>query len=103
MVYALPLICIALQDEMMLPLEGGEGPLGLIICPSRELANQTVEVITQFTEAIKTVSLCPQTMYGLAWGPWLCAVFQRIRIFRTVTDVLCSTRFDLWTKCAAEW
>lgn len=54
-VYALPLICIALQDEIMMPLESGEGPLGLIICPSRELANQTVEVITQFTDAIKAV------------------------------------------------
>lgn len=55
LVYALPLICIALQDELMMPLEGGEGPLGLIICPSRELANQTVEVITQFTDALKLV------------------------------------------------
>lgn len=53
--YALPLICIALQDEMMMPLESGEGPLGLIICPSRELANQTVEVITQYTDALKGV------------------------------------------------
>eukprot|EP00879_Flechtneria_rotunda_P016085 GHRR01016826.1.p1 GENE.GHRR01016826.1~~GHRR01016826.1.p1 ORF type:complete len:570 (+),score=225.58 GHRR01016826.1:392-2101(+) len=52
LVYALPLICIAIQDEMMMPLQGGEGPLGLIICPSRELANQTVEVITQYTEAL---------------------------------------------------
>lgn len=52
----MPLICIALQDELMLPLEGGEGPLGLIICPSRELANQTVEVITQYTDSLKMVS-----------------------------------------------
>lgn len=75
MVYALPLICIAVQDEMMMPLESGEGPLGLIICPSRELANQTVEVITQFTEAIKTVSSSALRQYnGPAWG-WLCAVY----------------------------
>eukprot|EP00878_Enallax_costatus_P001578 GHUV01001729.1.p1 GENE.GHUV01001729.1~~GHUV01001729.1.p1 ORF type:complete len:664 (+),score=253.11 GHUV01001729.1:309-2300(+) len=53
LVYALPLICIAVQDEMLLPLESGEGPLGLIICPSRELANQTVEVITQYTDALR--------------------------------------------------
>ncbi|WIA30008.1 hypothetical protein OEZ86_000105 [Tetradesmus obliquus] len=53
LVYSLPLICIAVQDEMMMPLEGGEGPLGLIVCPSRELANQTVEVITQYTDALK--------------------------------------------------
>jgi ATP-dependent RNA helicase DDX41 len=54
-VYSLPLICIAVQDEMMLPLESGEGPLGLIVCPSRELASQTVEVITQYTDALKAV------------------------------------------------
>lgn len=53
--YSLPLICISVQDEMLLPLEGGEGPLGLIICPSRELASQTVEVITQYTDALKMV------------------------------------------------
>lgn len=55
--YSLPLICIAVQDEMLMPLESGEGPLGLIICPSRELANQTVEVISQYTEALKMVRL----------------------------------------------
>ncbi|KAF6251977.1 P-loop containing nucleoside triphosphate hydrolase protein [Scenedesmus sp. NREL 46B-D3] len=53
LVYSLPLICIAVQDEMLMPLEGGEGPLGLIVCPSRELASQTVEVITQYTDALK--------------------------------------------------
>eukprot|EP00775_Hariotina_reticulata_P012748 gene12748-12877_t len=52
LVYSLPLICIAVQDELMMPLESGEGPLGLIVCPSRELANQTVEVIQQYTEAL---------------------------------------------------
>ena len=32
-----------------MPLEGGEGPVGLILCPSRELARQTHEVIEGFT------------------------------------------------------
>ena len=31
----------------------GEGPLGLIMCPSRELARQTYEVITTYTESLK--------------------------------------------------
>lgn len=55
LVYSLPLICIAAQDELLLPLQSGEGPLGLIICPSRELASQTVEVISQYTEALARV------------------------------------------------
>lgn len=67
LVYALPLICIALQDEMLMPLESGEGPLGLIICPSRELANQTVEVITQYTESLTMVRKAggPDTVCGI--------------------------------------
>jgi len=55
LVYSLPLICIAVQDELVMPLDGGEGPLGLIVCPSRQLANQTVEVIQQYTEALSKV------------------------------------------------
>jgi superfamily II DNA/RNA helicase len=67
LVYSLPLICIAVQDEMMLPLESGEGPLGLIVCPSRELASQTVEVITQYTDALKAVrARSAQQLWGLA-------------------------------------
>jgi superfamily II DNA/RNA helicase len=65
LVYALPLICISLQEELLMPLEGGEGPLGLIICPSRELANQTVEVITQYTEALHAVRLAAAAAWGV--------------------------------------
>ena len=36
-----PRVMVALQEERRLPLEGGEGPIGIIICPSRELATQT--------------------------------------------------------------
>jgi ATP-dependent RNA helicase DDX41 len=38
LVFALPLIMFALQEEVRMPLMRGEGPLGLVICPSRELA-----------------------------------------------------------------
>jgi ATP-dependent RNA helicase DDX41 len=50
------MIMIALQEEMRMPLERDEGPLGLIICPSRELATQTKEVIEGYTDALKAVS-----------------------------------------------
>ncbi|XWS20477.1 hypothetical protein CRYUN_Cryun31cG0104400 [Craigia yunnanensis] len=48
LVFVLPLIMIALQEEMMMPILPGEGPFGLIVCPSRELARQTYEVVEQF-------------------------------------------------------
>jgi superfamily II DNA/RNA helicase len=30
------------QEEVRMPLTNGEGPIGLIICPSRELARQVM-------------------------------------------------------------
>jgi len=48
LVFVLPMIMIALQEEMMMPIAAGEGPIGLIVCPSRELARQTYEVVEQF-------------------------------------------------------
>lgn len=32
--FSLPLIMLALEDEMKLPYTRGEGPTGMIICPS---------------------------------------------------------------------
>ncbi|KAG2313708.1 hypothetical protein Bca4012_028234 [Brassica carinata] len=48
LVFVLPMIMIALQEEEMMPIGPGEGPFGLIVCPSRELARQTYEVVEQF-------------------------------------------------------
>ncbi|CAA7019968.1 unnamed protein product [Microthlaspi erraticum] len=48
LVFVLPMIMIALQEEMMMSIAAGEGPIGLIVCPSRELARQTYEVVEQF-------------------------------------------------------
>jgi len=38
--FSLPMVMFALEEEMNMPLEGKEGPIGLILCPSRELARQ---------------------------------------------------------------
>ncbi|KAM1078022.1 hypothetical protein ACFX15_024636 [Malus domestica] len=46
--FVLPLIMVALQEEMMMPIVRGEGPFGLIICPSRELAKQTYQVVEEY-------------------------------------------------------
>ncbi|KAJ7962813.1 DEAD-box ATP-dependent RNA helicase [Quillaja saponaria] len=48
LVFVLPLIMVAIQEEIMMPIAPGEGPFGLIVCPSRELARQTFEVVEQF-------------------------------------------------------
>lgn len=53
LVFVLPLIMIALQEEMMMPIVPGEGPFGLIVCPSRELARQTYEVVEQFLASMR--------------------------------------------------
>ena len=34
-----------------MPVVSNEGPVGLVVCPSRELARQTHEVVDQFVDA----------------------------------------------------
>ena len=52
LVFVLPLVLRALGEEARLPLLGGEGPLGLLLCPSRELAQQTCGVAQEFCDAL---------------------------------------------------
>jgi ATP-dependent RNA helicase DDX41 len=52
LVFSLPMIMFALRAETKVPLTKGEGPTGLIICPSRELARQTWDVIQHFTKQL---------------------------------------------------
>uniref|UniRef100_A0A7N0ZUF0 RNA helicase n=1 Tax=Kalanchoe fedtschenkoi TaxID=63787 RepID=A0A7N0ZUF0_KALFE len=53
LVFVLPLIMVAYQEEVMMPIAPGEGPFGLVICPSRELAKQTFDVVEQFLESMR--------------------------------------------------
>ncbi|CAG8570754.1 9021_t:CDS:10 [Ambispora leptoticha] len=48
--FSLPLVMLALEMEMKLPLVKGEGPVGMIVCPSRELARQTFESICKMID-----------------------------------------------------
>jgi ATP-dependent RNA helicase DDX41 len=50
--FTLPLIMLALEEEEKLPLVPGEGPFGIILSPSRELARQTWEVVDRYCEAL---------------------------------------------------
>ncbi|RUS16174.1 P-loop containing nucleoside triphosphate hydrolase protein [Endogone sp. FLAS-F59071] len=51
--FSLPLVMLALEEEKKLPLVRGEGPIGLIICPSRELARQTYEGIETMADFLE--------------------------------------------------
>ena len=37
-----------------MPLQQGEGPVGLVVCPSRELARQTFNIVTAHCAALAT-------------------------------------------------
>lgn len=47
LVFAIPLVAAAWQEEARMPLEGGEGPIGIVLSPSRELARQTHAVVEE--------------------------------------------------------
>uniref|UniRef100_A0A8C7GIH5 RNA helicase n=3 Tax=Salmoninae TaxID=504568 RepID=A0A8C7GIH5_ONCKI len=48
LVFTLPIIMFSLEQEKKLPFCKSEGPYGLIICPSRELAKQTHTIIEYY-------------------------------------------------------
>ena len=50
--FSLPIIMLAAEEEKRLPFTRGEGPVGMIVCPSRELARQTFESIKGIAEAL---------------------------------------------------
>ena len=45
MTFGIPLVMAALEEEMRMPLVGGEGPIGISLGPSRELVRQTYDQI----------------------------------------------------------
>ncbi|KAL6776987.1 hypothetical protein ACKKBF_B19755 [Auxenochlorella protothecoides x Auxenochlorella symbiontica] len=51
--FALPMVLAAYQEEVRMRLEGGEGPIGMVICPSRELARQTYDIVVAYSEALR--------------------------------------------------
>ncbi|KAH7927700.1 P-loop containing nucleoside triphosphate hydrolase protein [Leucogyrophana mollusca] len=58
--FCLPLIMMALEAESRLPFVRGEGPVGVILCPSRELATQTYENMLTWTAALAKDGKYPQ-------------------------------------------
>ncbi|KAH9998988.1 P-loop containing nucleoside triphosphate hydrolase protein [Russula vinacea] len=66
--FCLPLIMLALEDESKLPFVRGEGPIGVILCPSRELASQTYENVLQWAEALSNSGNYPRLNTLLCMG-----------------------------------
>ena len=53
LVFTLPLVMFALQEEMRCPLAKGDGPVGVILAPSRELARQTFDLAMLLAGALR--------------------------------------------------
>jgi ATP-dependent RNA helicase DDX41 len=51
-VFTLPIIMFSLEQEIKMPFVPREGPYGLVVCPSRELAKQTCENINMLSNAL---------------------------------------------------
>jgi len=68
MTFSLPLIMICLEEEMRMPILGGEGPVGFILAPSRELARQTFEVVQHFCDVLQKSQQYPELRCQLLIG-----------------------------------
>ncbi|XP_033122481.1 probable ATP-dependent RNA helicase DDX41 [Anneissia japonica] len=57
LVFTLPILMFCIEQEKRMPFVKNEGPYGLIICPSRELARQTYEGIQHFVKCLEADGL----------------------------------------------
>ncbi|PAV62618.1 hypothetical protein WR25_10415 isoform B [Diploscapter pachys] len=65
--FALPMVMFCLEQEYGLPFQKGEGPYALIIVPSRELARQIHDVVTDLFDALQGAGL-PRLTAALCIG-----------------------------------
>ncbi|PNF34709.1 ATP-dependent RNA helicase abstrakt [Cryptotermes secundus] len=65
LVFVLPLIMFCLEQETRLPFIKNEGPYGLVICPSRELAKQTHDIITHYCTGLPQEIRCCLAIGGI--------------------------------------
>lgn len=67
LVFVLPLIMFCLEQEVRLPFVPNEGPYGLILCPSRELAKQTFDIVKYYSGHLQQAGF-PEIRAALAIG-----------------------------------
>lgn len=65
LVFVLPLIMFCLEQETHLPFIKNEGPYGLVICPSRELAKQTHDIISHYCAGLPQEIRCCLAIGGI--------------------------------------
>jgi len=66
--FALPLVMAALEEELRMPVQPGEGPVGIILAPSRELARQTYDTLKEFCDTVSKASEFPSLRTQLLIG-----------------------------------
>ncbi|GAX24998.1 ATP-dependent RNA helicase DDX41 [Fistulifera solaris] len=66
--FSLPLVMASLEEELRMPLIAGEGPVGIILAPSRELARQTFDLVSDFCQKISSTAGYPELRTQLLIG-----------------------------------
>uniref|UniRef100_T1IIY9 RNA helicase n=1 Tax=Strigamia maritima TaxID=126957 RepID=T1IIY9_STRMM len=89
LVFVLPLLMFCLEQEKKLPFINHEGPYGLIVCPSRELAKQTYEIIRYFCQCVYDNSGLPEIRSCLCIGGT--AVKQQLDLMRRGCHIMVAT------------
>ncbi|MFH4981833.1 hypothetical protein AB6A40_008542 [Gnathostoma spinigerum] len=88
--FVLPLIMFCFEQEVALPFRRGEGPYGLIIVPSRELAKQIHDVIENMLISIADCSsYLPRLRIGLCIGGL--PVGEQARVFERGAHICVAT------------
>ena len=68
MTFSLPMVMAALEEEFRMPLVAGEGPVSIVMAPSRELARQTYDVVHEFCTTISETPEYPNLRAQLFIG-----------------------------------
>ncbi|XP_037078213.1 probable ATP-dependent RNA helicase DDX41, partial [Pollicipes pollicipes] len=88
MVFVLPLVMFCLEQEKRMPFMSDEGPYGMIICPSRELAKQILENVETLCHALHVAGF-PELRATLAIGG--VNVTESMAVIRRGVHVLVAT------------
>uniref|UniRef100_A0A915CUT5 RNA helicase n=1 Tax=Ditylenchus dipsaci TaxID=166011 RepID=A0A915CUT5_9BILA len=87
--FVLPLLMFCLEQEVGLRFTQGEGPYGLIIVPSRELAKQIHDVITWLVDQLMVDGGFPEIRVGLCIGGF--PIRDQARIFERGAHICVAT------------
>lgn len=66
--FSLPMVLAALEEELRMPLKPGEGPVSIVMAPSRELARQTYDLVQELCTVIGETPQYPKLRAQLFIG-----------------------------------